>query len=136
VLAQRYSALTSPWAAQQQQQPWAPSAAHSTVRKQQLRMVAAEPVAAATADAMTSYIQQNGGSLAIRKILIANNGMAGTKAILSMRQWCYLEVISCQMHSFILCKWQLVSLELLLKLSTACVYSMQDAFSMRFAFLL
>jgi hypothetical protein len=93
VLAQRYSALTSPWAASvQQQQPWAPSAAHSTVRKQQLRMVAAEPVAAATADAMTSYIQQNGGSLAIRKILIANNGMAGTKAILSMRQWCYLEV--------------------------------------------
>ncbi len=26
------------------------------------------------------------------QILIANNGMAGTKAILSMRQWCYLEL--------------------------------------------
>lgn len=26
------------------------------------------------------------------QVLIANNGMAGTKAILSMRQWCYLEL--------------------------------------------
>jgi hypothetical protein len=102
VLAQRYSALTSPWAGSvAQQQPWAPSAAHSAVRKQALRMVAAEPVAAATADAMTTYIQQNGGSLAIRKILIANNGMAGTKAILSMRQWCYLEVLAASSYGFI-----------------------------------
>lgn len=28
----------------------------------------------------------------LEQILIANNGMAGTKAILSMRQWCYLEL--------------------------------------------
>ncbi|CAN0173353.1 unnamed protein product, partial [Hapterophycus canaliculatus] len=41
---------------------------------------------------MGEYIKNRGGSLPIRKILIANNGMAGTKAILSMRQWCYLEL--------------------------------------------
>lgn len=28
----------------------------------------------------------------VEQVLIANNGMAGTKAILSMRQWCYLEL--------------------------------------------
>lgn len=28
----------------------------------------------------------------VDQVLIANNGMAGTKAILSMRQWCYLEL--------------------------------------------
>ncbi|CAM9940346.1 unnamed protein product [Pylaiella littoralis] len=44
------------------------------------------------ADKMGEYIKSRGGSLPIRKILIANNGMAGTKAILSMRQWCYLEL--------------------------------------------
>ncbi|CAM9423058.1 unnamed protein product [Ascophyllum nodosum] len=43
-------------------------------------------------DKMGEYIASRGGSLPIRKILIANNGMAGTKAILSMRQWCYLEL--------------------------------------------
>ena len=28
----------------------------------------------------------------IKKILIANNGMAATKSILSMRQWAYMEL--------------------------------------------
>jgi len=31
----------------------------------------------------------------IRKILIANNGMAATKSIMSMRQWAYMEVRGC-----------------------------------------
>lgn len=31
-------------------------------------------------------------SSCVFQVLIANNGMAGTKAILSMRQWCYLEL--------------------------------------------
>ncbi|KAG5181165.1 acetyl-CoA carboxylase [Tribonema minus] len=56
-------------------------------------MVAAEPpVTPPKLDAMAAYVEKHGGSLPIRKILIANNGMAATKAILSMRQWCYLEL--------------------------------------------
>ncbi len=43
-------------------------------------------------DPISSYIEDHGGNRKIRKILIANNGMAGTKAILSMRQWAYLEL--------------------------------------------
>ncbi|CAM9784029.1 unnamed protein product [Choristocarpus tenellus] len=49
-------------------------------------------MAESVTDAMTDYIKSRGGNLPIRKVLIANNGMAGTKAILSMRQWCYLEL--------------------------------------------
>ncbi|CAM9556080.1 unnamed protein product, partial [Phaeothamnion confervicola] len=41
---------------------------------------------------MADYIKARGGSLVIRKVLLANNGMASTKAILSMRQWAYLEL--------------------------------------------
>ncbi len=43
-------------------------------------------------DPLTSYVEDHGGNRKIRRILIANNGMAGTKAILSMRQWAYLEL--------------------------------------------
>jgi acetyl-CoA carboxylase/biotin carboxylase 1 len=38
------------------------------------------------------YIEARGGNLPIRKVLIANNGMAATKAIMSMRQWAYMEL--------------------------------------------
>jgi acetyl-CoA carboxylase/biotin carboxylase 1 len=38
------------------------------------------------------YVKARGGSKPIKKVLIANNGMAGTKAILSMRQWAYMEL--------------------------------------------
>ena len=38
------------------------------------------------------YVKARGGNLPIKKILIANNGMAATKSILSMRQWAYLEL--------------------------------------------
>jgi acetyl-CoA carboxylase/biotin carboxylase 1 len=55
-----------------------------------LRMVATE--ADVATDALTTYLNEHGGSLPIRRVLIANNGMAGTKAILSMRQWAYLEL--------------------------------------------
>eukprot|EP00611_Tribonema_gayanum_P027946 TRINITY_DN7039_c0_g2_i3.p1 TRINITY_DN7039_c0_g2~~TRINITY_DN7039_c0_g2_i3.p1 ORF type:complete len:208 (+),score=36.58 TRINITY_DN7039_c0_g2_i3:197-820(+) len=71
-------------------QPWSRAASASRTG---LRMVAAEPpVTPPKLDAMAAYVEKHGGSLPIRKILIANNGMAATKAILSMRQWCYLEL--------------------------------------------
>lgn len=36
-----------------------------------------------------SYVDSMGGRRALQRILIANNGMAATKAILSIRQWAY-----------------------------------------------
>ena len=51
--------------------------------------------ATATASSSTvveDYVKARGGNLPIKKILIANNGMAATKSILSMRQWAYLEL--------------------------------------------
>jgi len=41
---------------------------------------------------LEEYVFSKGGNKVLRKILIANNGMAATKAILSMRQWAYLEL--------------------------------------------
>eukprot|EP00958_Prasinococcus_capsulatus_P024488 scaffold3827_cov394-Prasinococcus_capsulatus_cf.AAC.7 len=43
-------------------------------------------------DPLADYIERHGGKRVIRKILIANNGMAAVKAIVSMRRWAYLEV--------------------------------------------
>ncbi len=40
---------------------------------------------------MEEYVKARGGNRPIRKVLIANNGMAATKSILSMRQWAYME---------------------------------------------
>jgi acetyl-CoA carboxylase / biotin carboxylase 1 len=60
-------------------------------------MVATPPEAlksdsAMGADPLADYIKERGGSRVIRKVLIANNGMAATKSILSMRQWAYMEL--------------------------------------------
>ena len=41
---------------------------------------------------LKEYVDAKGGSRVLRKILIANNGMAATKSIMSMRQWAYLEL--------------------------------------------
>ena len=38
------------------------------------------------------YVEERGGDRPIKKVLIANNGMAATKAIISMRQWAYMEL--------------------------------------------
>ena len=46
----------------------------------------------ASTDAIAEYVKQRGGNFPIRKVLIANNGMAATKSILSMRQWAYMEL--------------------------------------------
>lgn len=43
-------------------------------------------------DALSKYVAERGGRRAIRSVLIANNGMAATKAIMSMRRWAYLEL--------------------------------------------
>jgi len=42
-----------------------------------------------SADALAKYVAERGGKRVIRKVLIANNGMAATKSILSMRRWAY-----------------------------------------------
>jgi acetyl-CoA carboxylase/biotin carboxylase 1 len=42
--------------------------------------------------ALEEYIKSRGGNRVIHKVLIANNGMAATKSILSMRQWAYMEL--------------------------------------------
>ena len=36
------------------------------------------------------FVKDKGGKRLIQRILIANNGMAATKSILSMRQWAYM----------------------------------------------
>uniref|UniRef100_A0A7S2EIT5 Acetyl-CoA carboxylase n=1 Tax=Ditylum brightwellii TaxID=49249 RepID=A0A7S2EIT5_9STRA len=41
---------------------------------------------------MEDYVADRGGNLPIKKILIANNGMAATKAMLSMKQWAYMQL--------------------------------------------
>jgi acetyl-CoA carboxylase/biotin carboxylase 1 len=45
-----------------------------------------------TSDPVAEYCKAKGGNRPIRKILIANNGMAATKSIMSMRQWAYMEL--------------------------------------------
>jgi hypothetical protein len=46
----------------------------------------------AKAPTVEEYVEGRGGSRPIKKVLIANNGMAATKSIMSMRQWAYLEL--------------------------------------------
>ncbi|CAK9097016.1 unnamed protein product [Durusdinium trenchii] len=47
------------------------------------------------------YVKERGGERVLRKLLIANNGMAATKAILSLRQWSYLELGSDNVFEFV-----------------------------------
>jgi acetyl-CoA carboxylase/biotin carboxylase 1 len=51
-----------------------------------------EPITLGGVKALEDYVKERGGNLPIRKVLIANNGMAATKSILSMRQWAYMEL--------------------------------------------
>mmetsp|Transcript_57673 Transcript_57673/g.67324 ORF Transcript_57673/g.67324 Transcript_57673/m.67324 type:complete len:2093 (-) Transcript_57673:220-6498(-) len=55
-------------------------------------IVDAEAVSSSSTKTMEEYVADRGGNLPIKKILIANNGMAATKSILSMRQWAYMEL--------------------------------------------
>jgi acetyl-CoA carboxylase/biotin carboxylase 1 len=63
-----------------------------TVSAAGLTMVAAKPASVTGVDKIGDYCKAKGGSRPIRKVLIANNGMAATKSILSMRQWAYMEL--------------------------------------------
>ena len=51
-----------------------------------------EEVASSSGSVQTveDYVKAKGGDRVIRKVLIANNGMAATKSIMSMRQWAYM----------------------------------------------
>jgi len=40
---------------------------------------------------LVKYVMERGGRRVIRKVLIANNGMASLKTIMSIRQWAYME---------------------------------------------
>ncbi len=46
------------------------------------------------------FIGKMGGKRIIQRILIANNGMAATKAILSMRQWAYTVLGMLRLHFY------------------------------------
>mmetsp|Transcript_87993 Transcript_87993/g.156027 ORF Transcript_87993/g.156027 Transcript_87993/m.156027 type:complete len:2134 (-) Transcript_87993:174-6575(-) len=50
---------------------------------------------------MAKYVQERKGKRVIRKILVANNGMAAVKAIMSMRRWTFIEFGSEQIITFI-----------------------------------
>jgi len=54
----------------------------------------------ATSDPLADFVQAHGGKRVIRRILIANNGMAATKAIFSMRNWSQLE-LGCDALEFV-----------------------------------
>jgi acetyl-CoA carboxylase/biotin carboxylase 1 len=51
-----------------------------------------QPKTAGGVTTIEDYVKDRGGRRVIKKVLIANNGMAATKSILSMRQWAYMEL--------------------------------------------
>ena len=60
-----------------------------------LKAAVADPAPAAAEtkqDRLAEYVAAKGGTRVIRRVLIANNGMAATKSIMSMRRWAYLEL--------------------------------------------
>merc|ERR1719393_1051131 len=55
-----------------------------------IRAAVMEPATAQTTEEkMWEYVKERGGDKLIRRILIANNGMAATKTIMSIRNFCY-----------------------------------------------
>jgi len=65
----------------------------SSIAKTALSAATLEDVAVTSANSKTveEYVKSRGGNRVIKKVLIANNGMAAAKSILSMRQWAYME---------------------------------------------
>eukprot|EP00854_Cymbomonas_tetramitiformis_P001298 gene1298-1885_t len=59
-----------------------------------VKAVAVEPEVASldAEDSLAAYVQARGGKRVIRKILVANNGMAAAKCIMSMRRWAFLNL--------------------------------------------
>jgi len=60
----------------------------STSSKMEMATVVESP----SSTSLDDYVKARGGNRPLRKVLVANNGMAATKAILSMRQWAYMEL--------------------------------------------
>jgi acetyl-CoA carboxylase/biotin carboxylase 1 len=50
------------------------------------------PAVGGVTTSLEDYVKARGGDRPLKKVLIANNGMAATKSILSMRQWAYMEL--------------------------------------------
>ena len=50
---------------------------------------------------MVSYVEAHGGHRPVHTILIANNGMAATKAMISMREWAYDTLGDAQAVTFV-----------------------------------
>eukprot|EP00928_Gymnodinium_smaydae_P014612 TRINITY_DN15382_c0_g1_i1.p1 TRINITY_DN15382_c0_g1~~TRINITY_DN15382_c0_g1_i1.p1 ORF type:complete len:2081 (+),score=604.78 TRINITY_DN15382_c0_g1_i1:101-6343(+) len=50
---------------------------------------------------IADFVKEHGGQRVVSKILIANNGMAATKAIISMRKWAFMELGSYKELEFI-----------------------------------
>jgi len=69
-----------------------PSPAFNIAEKQSSLFMSAVEDVTSGVTSVESYVKSRGGDRPIRKILIANNGMAATKSILSMRQWAYMEL--------------------------------------------
>ena len=70
----------------------APAAQKDAATNSALFMSTIEAPVAAKSKTVEEYVADRGGNLPIKKVLIANNGMAATKSILSMRQWAYMEL--------------------------------------------
>jgi len=52
--------------------------------------VVSEPETQTAKATLEEYVKSRGGNRPIKRVLIANNGMAATKAMLSMKQWAFL----------------------------------------------
>jgi|MDSY01.1.fsa_nt_gb acetyl-CoA carboxylase/biotin carboxylase 1 len=92
----RASGFLGRFSGQQQQQQVQQQPAFARQQKNGVMSMSsteAPPKAAAVAasDPVAEYVKKHGGNKVIKKVLIANNGMAATKSMLSMRQWAYME---------------------------------------------
>lgn len=50
---------------------------------------------------ISEFVERMNGKRIIQRVLIANNGMAATKAILSLRQWAYMVLGDERMIEFV-----------------------------------
>lgn len=69
-----------------------PGSAFANMDKHSALLMSAVEESTTSAGALEDYVTSRGGDRVIKKILIANNGMAATKSIISMRQWAYMEL--------------------------------------------
>ena len=64
---------------------------HTAIQATTMDEIEAGPaLSAAKRELVKGFVDKMGGKRVLQRILIANNGMAATKSILSMRQWAYM----------------------------------------------